>query len=116
MVGNIVASVTANQPTPLQIALGVLMSEHKYGWFVITLSRASHVTFPFWFPLNYMGDFPIASWRLTITRHGTLFSCGSIYTLVPFGDYEYSSYTLVPSGDYEYSPGLRDNENNEIGD
>ena len=29
MVGNIVASVTANQPTPLQIALGVLMSEHK---------------------------------------------------------------------------------------
>ena len=29
MVGNIVASVTANQPTPLQIALGVLMNEHK---------------------------------------------------------------------------------------
>ena len=29
MVGNIVASVTANQPTPLQIALGELMSEHK---------------------------------------------------------------------------------------
>jgi hypothetical protein len=29
MVGNIVASVTTNQPTPLQIALGVLMSEHK---------------------------------------------------------------------------------------
>ena len=29
MVGNIVSSVTVNQSTPLQIALGVLMSEHK---------------------------------------------------------------------------------------
>ena len=29
MVGNIVASVTTNQPTPLQIALGVLISEQK---------------------------------------------------------------------------------------
>ena len=29
MVGNIVASVTTSQPTPSQIALGVLMGEHK---------------------------------------------------------------------------------------
>ena len=29
MVGNLVASVTTNQPTPFQIALDGLMGEHK---------------------------------------------------------------------------------------